>query len=211
MKYNIETVRKYLETNRAFFQSLLRLEIRDPQLEEFMKGLTPLLYKYRRQLSTESSTPVIYKWRDEGDFEPALCFEEIRRYIVDNKELLKPFTTEPSIVDVSGQKTRHNYQELTDDWVNDTSPSQNEVISAPMTNIGMQVLGGFIALVGCAAVATAFVLLNAATFGISGLVVAGLGMASVLGGIGLFAAGTYKNRQKELSTTVDLSEGYLQV
>ena len=37
-------------------------------------------------------------------------------------------------------------------------------------NISMQVLGGFMAAVGCAAVATAFILLNAATFGVAGLV-----------------------------------------
>jgi len=59
----------------------------------------------------------------------------------------------------------------------------------------MQVLGGFMAALGCAAVATAFVLLNAATFGIPGLIVAGLGVASILAGVGLFAAGTYKKRQ----------------
>lgn len=62
-------------------------------------------------------------------------------------------------------------------------------------SISMQVLGGFIAVVGCAAVATAFILLNAATFGTAGLVVAGLGVAAVLSGVGLFTTGTYKNRQ----------------
>lgn len=55
----------------------------------------------------------------------------------------------------------------------------------------MQVLGGFIAVAGIAAVATAFVLLNASTFG---LVVAGIGAAAVLWGIGLFATtGTCRN------------------
>lgn len=54
-------------------------------------------------------------------------------------------------------------------------------------NISMQVLGGFIAAVGCAAVATAFILLNAASLGTVGLVVAGLGAAAILAGVGLFA------------------------
>lgn len=55
-----------------------------------MNGLRPLLYQNTRRLSKDSITPVIYKWRDEGDFEPALGYEEIRKYIVDNKELLEP-------------------------------------------------------------------------------------------------------------------------
>ena len=58
----------------------------------------------------------------------------------------------------------------------------------------MQVLGGFMAVVGCAAVATAFILLNAATLGVAGLIVAG-GLATIFAGVGLFAAGSYKNRQ----------------
>lgn len=70
-----------------------------------------------------------------------------------------------------------------------------KTVSSPMMNISMQVLGGFMAVVGCAAVAAAFILLNAATFGTVGLVVAGLGVAAVLSGVGLFATGTYKNRQ----------------
>ena len=63
-------------------------------------------------------------------------------------------------------------------------------------NISMQVLGGFMAVLGCAAVAVAFVVLNAATFGTAGLVVAGIGLSSALLGVGLFATGTFKNRKK---------------
>jgi hypothetical protein len=69
--------------------------------------------------------------------------------------------------------------------------------SSSLSNINMQVLGGFMAVLGSAAVATAFVLLNAATFGIPGLIVAGLGFASILSGVGLFAASTYVNRQEK--------------
>jgi hypothetical protein len=67
--------------------------------------------------------------------------------------------------------------------------------SSSLSNINMQVLGGFMAALGCAAVATAFVLLNAATFGIPGLIVAGLG--AVLSVVGLFAASTYENKQEK--------------
>lgn len=73
-----------------------------------------------------------------------------------------------------------------------TSTSSNNRIGS---NTSMQMLGGFIAVMGIAAVATAFVALNAATFGIAGLAVAGLGMTAILGGIGLFSAGTYKKHQ----------------
>lgn len=60
-------------------------------------------------------------------------------------------------------------------------------------NINMMVLGGFIAVVGIAAVAVAFTVLNAATLGT--VIVAGIGIAAVLSGIGLFAVGAYKNSQ----------------
>jgi hypothetical protein len=56
----------------------------------------------------------------------------------------------------------------------------------------MQILGGFMALAGSAAVAIAFVLLNAATAGIAGIVVATIGAAVALAGVGLFAVGTSK-------------------
>ena len=62
-------------------------------------------------------------------------------------------------------------------------------------NFSMMILGGFIAAAGIAAVAIAFTLLNAATFGTAGIVMAGIGVAAVLSGIGLFAIGGYKNRQ----------------
>ena len=65
----------------------------------------------------------------------------------------------------------------------------------PILKSNMQILGGFIAAIGIAAVATAFVALNAATFGIAGLVVAGLGAVAILGGVGLFAVGTCKKYQ----------------
>ena len=65
--------------------------------------------------------------------------------------------------------------------------------TAIMSNLSMQVLGGFIAALGGAVVATAFVILNAATFNTLGVIVATLGVSSVLAGVGLFARGTLKN------------------
>lgn len=77
------------------------------------------------------------------------------------------------------------------------------VVLTPFSNTSMQILGGFIAAIGSAAVATAFVALNAATFGIAGLVAAGLGVAAILGGVGLFAAGTYKQYQSKPDVVID--------
>lgn len=69
---------------------------------------------------------------------------------------------------------------------------------AAAINISMQVLGGFIAVMGCAAVAAALVYINVVSFGVGGLLVTCLGSASVLLGVGLFAGGLYKNRQSSL-------------
>jgi hypothetical protein len=55
--------------------------------------------------------------------------------------------------------------------------------------------GGFIAPIGVTAVAIAFTVLNAATLGVAGMAVAGVGAVLAVTGIGLFAAGVYKNRQ----------------
>ncbi|MGC1181555.1 hypothetical protein [Legionella sp.] len=76
-------------------------------------------------------------------------------------------------------------------------PSQTDTPSTSFSNINMQVLGGFIAALGMAAVAIAFVALNAATLGLTGLIVAGIGAVATLGGIGLFAAGTTRKYQSQ--------------
>ncbi len=64
--------------------------------------------------------------------------------------------------------------------------------SLSMSNISMMVLGGFIAAAGIAATAIAFTVLNAATLGIPGLLLAGAGIAAVLAGCGLFASNMNK-------------------
>ncbi|CEG56465.1 hypothetical protein [Legionella fallonii] len=70
----------------------------------------------------------------------------------------------------------------------------SEPNSSPYT-FNMHLLSGFITALGIAAVAVAFTVLNATTFGISGLVVAGIGIAAILGGVGLFASTFKKNEQ----------------
>ncbi|HBD7476101.1 TPA: hypothetical protein KKX77_002628 [Legionella pneumophila] len=78
--------------------------------------------------------------------------------------------------------------------------------ASSMSNISMMVLGGFIAAAGIAAVAIAFTVLNAATFGITGLLVAGIGSGAVLAGVGLFASGAYKNMSKNSDISLDHSQ-----
>lgn len=68
-------------------------------------------------------------------------------------------------------------------------------------DISMQVLSGFIAVIGLASVAVAFIALNAATFGAAGVIVAAVGIvATILGGIGFFKyVPADNNRQVDLA------------
>ena len=64
---------------------------------------------------------------------------------------------------------------------------QNEFnIRAIKHNINMQILSGFIAVMGVVAIAVAFTALNAASCGMPGIAVAGVGLATTLTGLGLF-------------------------
>lgn len=65
------------------------------------------------------------------------------------------------------------------------STEQNSCCSG----IGMQILGGFIAALGVTAVAVAFVVLEASTLGLAGVILALIGGASILVGTGLFVKG----------------------
>lgn len=75
-------------------------------------------------------------------------------------------------------------------------------------NISMMVLGGFIAAAGIAAIAIAFTVLNAATFGVAGLIVSVVGAAAALSGVGLFATGAYKNRQTTSYESLNFSGNF---
>jgi hypothetical protein len=87
--------------------------------------------------------------------------------------------------------------------------------SKPPNTVPMMVLGGFIAVLGIAAVAIAFVLLHAATLGLAGLLVVGAGMAATLLGVGLFSYGArqynHHGRADRYSDACDhLAEGHCQ-
>ena len=62
-------------------------------------------------------------------------------------------------------------------------------------SFSMHLICGFITALGVAAVAVAFTVLNAATLGTGGMVLAGIGVATILGGVGLFASSFKKNEQ----------------
>lgn len=64
---------------------------------------------------------------------------------------------------------------------------------ACFNGISMQILGGFIAVLGAATVAVSFVLLNATTFGLAGFIaLTAVGGVTALVGLGLFTAGVVR-------------------
>jgi uncharacterized RDD family membrane protein YckC len=85
--------------------------------------------------------------------------------------------------------------------------STKESNSSSTGDISMMVLGGFIAVLGIAAVAIAFTLLNAATLGIAGLVVAGVGVVATLAGVGLFASGARNKSQPDADSSIEVTLG----
>ncbi len=82
----------------------------------------------------------------------------------------------------------------------------SKIIRQKEEQISMRILSGFITALGLAAVAIAFLVLNAATFGIPGIVVAGIGIGLALGGIGLFATTTRVT--KTMGKPVDQPDSY---
>lgn len=80
---------------------------------------------------------------------------------------------------------------------------------ASTSNISMMVLNGFIAAAGIAAVAIAFTVLNAATFGIAGLIVAAGGTAAALIGAGFFATGACNNKSGTGDESIDYSGNFV--
>ncbi len=66
--------------------------------------------------------------------------------------------------------------------------------NASSLSLSMHIISGFITAIGIAAVAVAFTVLNAASLGIGGIVLAGIGVAAILGGVGLFAS-SFKNSE----------------
>ena len=84
--------------------------------------------------------------------------------------------------------------------------ADDELPVAPLQSsfFNMQVLGIFTAVLGTAAVAIAFTVLNALTLGSSGLVLAGVGAAALLSGVGLFAVGFINENADRLEPSEDL-------
>ncbi len=71
------------------------------------------------------------------------------------------------------------------------------------STLSMHILSGVITALGITAVAVAFTVLNAATFGALGLSVLALGVAGMLTGVGMFAATTGKASEQACETSQD--------
>ena len=92
-----EETLEFINNNKSFFTTPLSVEGQKEfqqfyqdenaieQIADYSQKLTDLLYKYAQQLSKDSSKAVIYSWR-KGDFGPALEHEEVRQFIIDNKD-----------------------------------------------------------------------------------------------------------------------------
>lgn len=83
------------------------------------------------------------------------------------------------------------------DLKNKVANPLNEESTHFLSGISMQILGGFFAVIGIAAVAVAFAVLNA----VPGFMVVGFGMAALFTGVGLFSVG--KNSSNNVDWTLD--------
>ncbi len=73
-------------------------------------------------------------------------------------------------------------------------------------SLSMMVLGGFVATLGIATVAIAFTILDVATFGMPGVILASLGVAASFSGIGLFSTNACTYWQTIGDESLDLSD-----
>ncbi|MCA0404089.1 MAG: DnaJ domain-containing protein [Proteobacteria bacterium] len=128
-------------------------------------------------------------------------YKEIISYIKKNYPLLKYLP--PIAVKLKSEIKTLEYTQEPMLLASNTTVFKTEN-SFSLSNISMQILGGFIATLGIAAVALAFIVLNASTLGLAGIVIAGVGFAAALAGTGLFATGTYNNCKKN-----DVDDGIL--
>lgn len=127
------------------------------------------------------------KWRLQTLFQ-TLKLEDISEQIKrDLQDLYHELTRAPSIT-IAQTKTQ-----LMPSAVELPPPAIFHPINKPSISMSMLVLNGFIEVLGLSAVVLAFTLLNAASFGLAGLVCAGIGAAVMLTGIGIFASGAHKH------------------
>jgi hypothetical protein len=119
---------------------------------------------------------------------------------------LAPIKDNPGISTSAAGK--ENFSKIEEPRISSLDPTENKskedkTYSGKCNYISLQILGGFMAVLGGIAVALAFTVLNSATLG-------GLGIAALILGVGFFAAGTYMNGQKgEADQDLVLSEDIL--
>lgn len=107
--------------------------------------------------------------------------DKIRWYIGTHPEINGSFETQSS-------EENTNVDSLNMEASDNIKNGAAKKSASSLMGIGMQVLGGFVAVLGLAAVASGIVLL-AAVSASAGLIVAGSGLAALACGLGLFAGG----------------------
>ena len=106
--------------------------------------------------------------------------------------------------DVLGDDEDEEHQEdLPKTEVPHSKQKDNKENSACMKGVNMQLLGGFIAVLGSAAVATAIIALHSAALATGGMLVAATGLAICLAGCGFFASGTGAGKQNAPDQSLD--------
>ncbi|MCC5792304.1 MAG: hypothetical protein JJT82_06835 [Legionellaceae bacterium] len=97
----------------------------------------------------------------------------------------------------------HGYAFLGEQTPIELCPAVPKASSATTVPFNMTILGGFIAVAGIASVALAFTVFHAATLGITGLVMATLGVSAAAFGLGLFASARQPAHQPQTNQWCD--------
>ncbi|WP_419420779.1 hypothetical protein ACNVED_05650 [Legionella sp. D16C41] len=124
----------------------------------------------------------------EGEIDETEAVYAAYKKLVNNLDYTKTFLETVRNNTIKGTSVDFKTSNLTKEQ------KKEKINSFMLSNISMQVLGGFISVIGISAIVFAFIALNAATFGISGLIVAGGGVVATLIGIGLFKTGVLKQK-----------------
>ncbi|HBD7070921.1 hypothetical protein [Legionella pneumophila] len=118
-----EEVQDFIDKNISFFITPLSEEEQKKfqqfykdanameQIADYSKKLMALLYKYK-QILNNNRVPVFNAWR-KGDFAPALAHEEIRQFIMDNKDhpAVMMWANKKSTIELNKSETQAPRQE----------------------------------------------------------------------------------------------------
>lgn len=190
---------KCLTAGNAYFDKNNQLCIIDHKSGDFHPGFDTLQFAIK-PLAKEIAAGHL-------KCNPILSINELNTYLAPIKthpisiaEILSPLTLESDIA-LSADQQEGLLEEPTPPKITTGSPRIKKE-TQKHSFISMHILSGFMAVVGCAAVALAFLAFNASTFGIPGLIVAGLGVGMLLTGVGLFASNVSRDRAMPCNNSV---------